>query len=44
MPVVNVVAIAMPFTIGGSHNDQALEDAWIVHEPERLIALVTDRQ
>lgn len=40
---MNVVAIATPFTIGGLHKDQVLEHAWVVHEPEMLIKVVTDR-
>ena len=40
---MNVVAIATPFTIAGIHSSQALEHAWVVHDPDKLLDVVRDR-
>ena len=40
---MNVVAIATPFTIAGVHSSQALEHAWVVHDPDKLLDVVRDR-
>ncbi len=40
---MNVVAIATPFTIAGIHSSQALEHAWVVHDPDKLLDVVQDR-
>jgi beta-phosphoglucomutase len=40
---MNVIAMATPFTIAALHSSQVLEHAWMVHEPERLLEVVSDR-
>ena len=40
---MNVVAVATPFTIAGLHSSQALEHAWVVHDPDKLLDVVEDR-
>ena len=40
---MNVIAVATPFTIAGLHSSQVLEHAWMVHEPEKLLEVVSDR-
>ncbi len=39
----NVVAIATPYTSAGLHKSRIVDDAWIVHQPEKLVALVRKR-
>ena len=38
-----VVAVATPFTIASIHSSQALEHAWVVHDPDQLLDVVRDR-
>ena len=38
---MNVVAVATPFTVAGLHSSQVLEHAWVVHDPEKLLEVVT---
>ncbi len=40
---MNVIAVAMPFTVAGLHSNQVLEHAWVVHDPEKLLEVVGDR-
>lgn len=40
---MNVVAIATPFTTAGLHASQIMEEAWIVHEPEKVAEVVRRR-
>lgn len=40
---MNVVAIATPFTNAGLHSSQIIEEAWIVHEPEKVAEVVRQR-
>ena len=40
---MNVVAVATPFTIASIHTSQALEHAWVVHDPDKLLDVVQDR-
>ena len=39
----NVVAVATPFTSAGIHASQIVEDAWIVHDPEKVAETVRRR-
>jgi beta-phosphoglucomutase len=40
---MNVIAIATPFTAPGLHSSDVLEHAWVVHDPEDLVAVVMER-
>ena len=40
---MDVVAIAMPFTNAGLHSSEIIEDASIVHEPEKVSEIVRQR-
>ncbi len=40
---MNVVAVATPFTVASLHSSQALEHAWVVHDPENLLDVVKER-
>ena len=40
---MNVVAVATPFTVASLHSSQALEHAWVVHDPENLLEVVKER-
>ena len=40
---MNVVAFATPFTIAGLHSSQALEHSWVVHDPDQLLEVVSQR-
>ncbi len=40
---MNVIAVATPFTIASLHSSQVLEHAWMVHDPDGLIDVVTER-
>ncbi len=40
---MNVVAVATPFTIASIHTSQALEHAWVVHDPDKLLDVVRAR-
>jgi beta-phosphoglucomutase-like phosphatase (HAD superfamily) len=40
---MNVVAIATPFTNASLHTSQIADEAWIVHEPERVAEVVRHR-
>jgi len=40
---MNVIAVATPFTAAGLHSSEVLEHAWMVHDPETLLAVVRDR-
>ncbi len=40
---MDVVAIATPFTNAGLHSSEIIEDAWIVHEPEKVAEIVRQR-
>ncbi len=39
----NVVAFATPFTTASLHSSQVLEHAWVVHDPEKLLDVVSER-
>lgn len=39
----NVIAVATPFTIAGLHSSEALEHAWVVHDPDKLLDVVRER-
>ena len=39
----NVIAVATPFTIAGLHSSEALEHAWVVHNPDELLDVVRER-
>jgi HAD superfamily hydrolase (TIGR01509 family) len=39
----NVIAVATPFTIAGLHSGDALEHAWVVHDPDKLLDVVRER-
>ena len=41
--VMNVIAVATPFTTARLHSDQVLEHAWVVHNPENLLEVVKAR-
>ena len=40
---MNVIAIATPFTVAGLHVDQVIEHAWVVHDPAKLLEVVSER-
>ena len=40
---MNVVAIATPFTNAAIHQNEIIREAWIVHQPERVAAVVRQR-
>ena len=40
---MNVIAVATPFTIAGLHDSNALEHAWVVHDPDELLDVVRSR-
>ena len=40
---MNVIAVATPFTIAGLHDSKALEHAWVVHDPKKLLDVVRSR-
>jgi hypothetical protein len=41
--MMNVVALATPFTIAGLHSSQVLEHARVVHDPGDLADVVRER-
>lgn len=40
---MNVIAVATPFTMMGIHNEQVVDHAWVVHNPDRLLEVVEAR-
>lgn len=40
---MNVVAIATPFTNASIHANEIIKEAWIVHEPEKVVEVVGQR-
>ena len=40
---MNVVAFATPFSTAGIHSSDLLDHAWVVHDPEDLVEVVTRR-
>ena len=40
---MNVIALATPFTSAGLHSSQALEHAWVVHDPDKLLEVIEER-
>ena len=37
---MNVIAVATPFTTVGMHDSRVLEHAWVVHDPDMILAMV----
>ncbi len=40
---MNVIAIANPLTAVSLHSNDVLEHSWVVHDPAKLVEVVTDR-
>ena len=40
---MNVIAVATPFTVAGLHSSEALDHAWVVHDPSELLDTVRQR-